>query len=248
MAALRVDDSKPDEFMNEIRERLAEREPNDQILLAIVNLTAGTDAFLTEEGFAPNGLFIKRWPSNLDIMGNEKVMHAFIALITTAKDRDSRLQRCADKLVPKKASESDFWWRYFGNVATLLSNQPSTQEQLFSHLSNLPPRRPVEERAFAPMSKLQISGRMKREEILRFLTLCKEVCRAARAVWVVRGGVVRGGRELTVTAGDMRRRGGGDGLVGCAERPGRERDKGGDLALHRLIPSRWYSTPAQRAR
>lgn len=174
LAALRIDDNAPEELMKEIAHRISACSAN--ALAAIVALTETNDPFLSDEGFAANSLFNRRWPPSLDISNNQSAMNAFIALTAIAREKDGRLQRCADKLVPRKATELEFWRRYAGHVATILQSlSPTPREMMLNHLATLPPRRPVEERLHAPADKLQMSGTMKKADILHFLTSCKKV-------------------------------------------------------------------------
>ncbi|KAL1524739.1 hypothetical protein AB1Y20_019622 [Prymnesium parvum] len=169
--ALRLE-AAPTQFMDSLRGRISDLGEGCPSLTAVLALTESNEPFLSDDGFASNALFARQWPPSLQL---EEVMDAFIQLTTAAHAKDPRLQKRADKLT-RKTGEAEFWRRYFGNVYDVLFRMaPTAEEQLFRHLSSLPPPRPPEERVFERASKLRDKGMLPRADILHFLSRCRQI-------------------------------------------------------------------------
>ena len=136
----------------------------------ILAISETTDSFLMDSIAAQNKRFAAIWPADVEF-DEQDAVDAFIALVTKARELDPRLQKRFDQVVPKKASEAKFWWRYFGHVHALLVRvAPTPEEMLADLMEKLPPARPLAERKFAPAAGALISsGDLPRAKVLEWL-------------------------------------------------------------------------------
>ena len=163
-----------EDFLTSLAKRLADA-ADTQAAPPILAISEGIDSFLADDIAQHNEVFSKAWPADRE-MDEQRLVDAFIALVTAAHTFDSKLQKLFDKLVPRKVkSELVFWRRYFAHAHALLSRlAPLPDEMEHALLSRLPPPRPLKERRFKPKETLKSKGDLSREEILSALQMLGE--------------------------------------------------------------------------
>ena len=130
-----------EDFLTSLAKRLADA-ADTQAAPPILAISEGIDSFLADDIAQHNEVFSKAWPADRE-MDEQRLVDAFIALVTAAHAFDSKLQKLFDKLVPRKVkSELVFWRRYFAHAHALLSRlAPLPDEMEHALLSRLPPPR-----------------------------------------------------------------------------------------------------------
>ena len=143
------------DFMVELKDRLvlnlASNQGQSRCALPILAITETTESFLMDSIAQSNQLFSSVWPKDASLEDDPSLLDRFVALVTTARKLDTKLQKIFDKVVPRKASETLFWWRYFGHVHALLCRlAPTTDELMRNLISQMPSARPLAERYWKP--------------------------------------------------------------------------------------------------
>ena len=169
-------------FLKELKDRfqLHLTSNTHRLQQPILAISETVDSFLIDSIAAANKRFTTVWPAErfgkeFEFEGPEAI-DAFIALVSKARELDPRLQKRFDLVVPKKATEGRFWWRYFGHVHALLVRiAPTSDEMLADLLEKLPAARPLAERRYAPASTLLSEEALPRDRVLQFLEYASTV-------------------------------------------------------------------------
>jgi len=187
------------DFFKELTTRLRNCfKEKHRVVNPILAISETPESFLIDSIAQQNPQFIASWPEGTEL-DNQALVDAFIALVTAARELDPRLQKRFDQVVPRKAKEPIFWWRYFGHVHALLVRLAPTPRETEQELSSsLPEGRPLEVRRFPPAAKLISSGELERDLIERFLDECTEMLNKLETM-VAMG---KEARSLAESAGD----------------------------------------------
>ena len=157
------------DFMTTLKPRFRQI-AGTQAVKPMLAITEGHDTFLVDSIAKGNKYFSEVWPADKEL-DEQALVDAFIALVTAAHKFDSKLQKVFDKLVPKKASEMQFWRRYFAHAHSLLYRlAPTSEESEHQIIDKLPAPRAAEARRYAAKEPLRTSGQLSKSEILDILT------------------------------------------------------------------------------
>ena len=162
-------------FMTELKDRLTlhlTSHGQSKCQMPILAISETVDSFLIDSIAEGNRPFVQVWSKDFNVEAHPLTLEAFITLVTTARRLDPALQKLFDKIVPRKATEHLFWWRYFGHVhALLIRLAPTSDELLRQMLRQMPPPRTLAERHWAPKEgSLQDSGELDHDQCVSLLS------------------------------------------------------------------------------